>query len=826
MKNLKRMLALLLTLALIFGLVACTKDPESTTSGAENKDVDASGETGSSKPRSDYNNDKPLVIASDVFDGKFSSFYYQTIYDGRVVSATQLGLMNYDRNGNPIMHGINGETISYNGTDYTYYGPADLEAVYDIPNGKSVYKITLRKDLKFWDGTPITARDILFYYYVCLDPSYAGRASLNTYPIVGLQNWQTQTSSAVYDKYKAKADKILHDGSSGYVANDDYSEEMYNDYWSMIDTRWEQVVNEIVEMVNNDYADNDEAVKLGAASYDEIGANEGFRVAYGMFELGIADMNEGVFADAAGLYTWDLKTTFPTLQDFIAVTKAKYDNDPVTFFLNSYIDGTSIVDYANGEFINKYGPLDSEMSGQGITSIEGIKMLDDYNVEVTVEGYAASARYDILDIPLVPMHYYGDATKWDPDHGKYGFDRGDLEHVKSKTEEPRGAGPYIFESYKDRVVTFKSNPYYYMGQPKIPVLQMKETNPEDVANAVKSGEVDAAPMLASRERLEEVQEANSNHEISGDVITTYLTDQHGYGYMGLNANTVNVGGDPGSDASKALRKGFATIFAVYRDVSIDSFFGASASVIQYSMTNSSWAAPQATDYDYKQAYSVDANGNEIYRDGMTADEKYAAAKAAALTWFEAAGCTVQNGKVVAVPDGVKTSYDCMIGAYGGGQHGCYVLLNMAHDALAELGFDLVINNPSDPGAVIFPTLNSGNAEMWCASWNSGLDPDMYAFYHSDNMPGRGGSNWNYYSLDDPQLDQLILDARISDDMAFRKSTYKQCLNIILDWGVEVPCYQKKDAYSLSSKTINMDTVPKDVTTYWGWDAEIENLEMR
>ena len=40
------------------------------------------------------------------------------------------------------------------------------------------------------------------------------------------------------------------------------------------------------------------------------------------------------------------------------------------------------------------------------------------------------------------MHYYGETEKYDYDNNKFGFDKGDLSHVKSVTSAPIGSGPY------------------------------------------------------------------------------------------------------------------------------------------------------------------------------------------------------------------------------------------------------------------------------------------------------------------------------------------------------------------------------------------------
>ncbi len=828
MKNLKRMLALVLVLLMVFGMVACSKDPESSSTAAP-APSNGGGETQPQTPKGDYNKDTPLVVAYGDFSRKFSQFYAETVYDSSVAGMCGLSLMETDRVGEPVTKGaINGVTRSYNGTDYVYTGPADLDGHYDIASGRTVYTISLRKDLKFWDGTALTARDVLFTYYVYLDPSFVGSSSLSSHAFVGLENWRTQTSDVVHDKYMEKAKQIERDGREGYVANETYTQEMYDDYWNWVDEQWAETVRGIVDFVHVNYARDVDANDFGYDTYALIAAKEDLRVAYAMFIWGFGEFNEdGTFSDVAGLGTWDLQTTFPAVDDFIAATKADYENDHITFFDEECTNDEpwSIAEYARNNLIRKYGPQDEAMQGQAVTSIEGIKMLDDYNIELTLEGYSAPAIYDLFMVQVAPMHYYGDASKWDPEHGKYGFDVGDLSHVKEMTEVPRGAGPYIFESYKDRVVTFKANPYYYKGKPKIPTVLFKETNLSEVATALIKGEVDCGEMASERERFEELKEANSNNEITGDVVTTQLTDLLGYGYIGMNAGKVCVGGKPGSDESKALRKALATVMAVYREVAYDSYFGETASVIQYPISNSSWAAPQSSDYDYKVAFSTDALGNSIYTANMSAKERYAAAKAAALTWFQAAGYTIEGGKVVAAPDGGKMSFEAAITAEGQGRHPSYMVLTMARETLAEIGIELRINDFASFDQQI-SLVNSGEAEIFCQAWNSAIDPDMYYDRHSDNIPGRGGTDRNACRIDDPKLDQLILDARIADDIAFRKSTYKQCLDIIVDWAVEIPAYQRKDCVIFSTQRINMDTITPDTTTFWSWDAEIEKLEMK
>lgn len=103
---------------------------------------------------------------------------------------------------------------------------------------------------------------------------------------------------------------------------------------------------------------------------------------------------------------------------------------------------------------------------------------------------------------------------------------------------------------------------------------------------------------------------------------------------------------------------------------------------------------------------------------------------------------------------------------------------------------------------------------------------MYQTWHSKNVvgaPGSTGSNHAY--LIDEQLDQLIMDARTSSDQEYRKAIYKECLDIIKDWGVEVPYYQRQEMYVVSAERVNVDTITPDVTPYWNWMNDIQNMEM-
>ena len=286
----------------------------------------------------------------------------------------------------------------------------------------------------------------------------------------------------------------------------------------------------------------------------------------------------------------------------------------------------------------------------------------------------------------------------------------------------------------------------------------------------------------------------------------------------MNSQLMKVGEDAGSEASKNFRKAIATVISVYRDVVIDSYYGDAASVINYPISNTSWAAPQKSDADYKVAFSVDVDGNDIYTDGMSEDDKYAAALEAALGFFEAAGYTVADGKVTAAPEGGRM--DCTLTIPGGGQgdHPSFGIVTAASEALDTIGFHMEINDLSD-SSILWDGLEAGTIDMWCAAWSTTPDPDMFQIYHSE------GGSATHYRIYQPELDELVMEARNSTDQTYRKAVYKEALDFVVDYAVEIPIYQRQEGIVYSTERINTETWVKDSTSYWNYRAEINTIAM-
>lgn len=756
MKNTKQVIALASAAALSVSVLA-------GCGGAASDATSESTSTATAEASNTAASDGTLVLAETGFEGKFSPFFASSASDQDVIDLTQLGLLGADRKGEMILNGIEGETREYNGTDYTYYGTSDC-VVTENDDGTVTYDIKLRDDLKFSDGEPVTIDDVIFSMYVFLDPTYDGSVTMYSTPIVGLEEYRNSMSTL---------SKLIAEAGEDNTDYTNFTEEQQKAFWDAVNDGGVKFAQEIVDYM----------MANGATDVTSAAAGWGF------------DLPDG--ADAKAF--------------FLAIGE-QYD---WSFSAMEAESAGSALSELIPEDVYAYSTTGVNV-GNAVANVAGIVKTGDYSMTLTTSELSTTMIYQ-LQMPIAPLHYYGDESLYDYDNNSFGFVKGDLSGVRSKTSAPLGGGMFTFSKYSDGVVYLDANPDYFNGAPKVAHVNMKETQEADKITGVQAGTIDISDPSYSLEVADQIADINGVEGEDGPVITTRLKDYRGYGYIALSAKNVNVGGDPASEASKDLRKAIMTVIAAYRDEGIDSYYGDTATVINYPMSNTSWAAPSVTDDGYQIAYSTDVDGNEIYTSDMKSEDKYAAALQAALGYFEAAGYTVENGQITAAPAGAKMEYQVNIGASGNGDHPSFQTLSNAAAALKTIGFTLTVNDMAN-ASDLFASYQSGAAEGWVAAWQSTNDPDMFQLYHSQGAT-------NYYAINDADLDELIMAARQTTDQEARKAMYKEAMEIILDWGVELPVYQRSEATIFSTERVNIDTIAKDQTPYWTYKSELNNLEL-
>ncbi len=354
--------------------------------------------------------DTMLVYATSTFGQKFSPFFSITTFDREVVDLTSALLLASDRGGNIVRNGIEGETIPYNGTDYTYYGIGDVEVVMN-EDGTVDYNLTMRDDIVFSDGHPADIDDVIFGIYVMCDPTYDGASTVYAQPIEGMDEYYN--AMAVLSSLLIKAGRDNADFSK-------WDEATQTAFWADVDQAGASLAQEIVDYCLANYVD-DYASEIGKTA-DEIKADPELQMQFGMSMWGYAD---AYFAGA-------------TAADYWKAIEAAYEGDIVTA-AETESAGTALFDFIEG-YTQKYGY--GVAAGDAVPNIVGIRRTGDYSMTIHMTEYDATSIYEMA-FYVAPLHYYGDESLYDYENNSFGFVKGDLSSVRAKTTEPFGCGPYI-----------------------------------------------------------------------------------------------------------------------------------------------------------------------------------------------------------------------------------------------------------------------------------------------------------------------------------------------------------------------------------------------
>ena len=108
--------------------------------------------------------------------GAFTPYFQQSGYDGNVSGLLYTPLIKVDDKGLPTPGLAEKWEISADNLTYTYH---------------------LRKDLKFSDGTPLTADDVAFTWTILYDKSYDGDSAVTTLNVKGGDAYKAGTATSV-----------------------------------------------------------------------------------------------------------------------------------------------------------------------------------------------------------------------------------------------------------------------------------------------------------------------------------------------------------------------------------------------------------------------------------------------------------------------------------------------------------------------------------------------------------------------------------------------------------------------------------------------------
>lgn len=260
----KKVISLFLVGLMAVSMVAgCGGSDQGSVDGTEAGSNDSAASSGST-----YDT---LVVGTQVFDGVFSPFFYNSAYDFQAFAPVFTNVCSLNTEGEVVDEA----------------GHVELEEVTaEDGSTKYVYTITIQEGMTFTDGEPVTIDDLLFNYYVFADPSYDGSSTFGTLDIEGL------------DEYKNSAAplwKCIVNAGAENTNFDKWTEEQQKTFFETdLPTAGAAFAQEIV-----DYCVEAEAVAADATVAEAAAA-------WGFDGLAADATTEDFFMAMAEAYGWDL----------------------------------------------------------------------------------------------------------------------------------------------------------------------------------------------------------------------------------------------------------------------------------------------------------------------------------------------------------------------------------------------------------------------------------------------------------------------------------------------------------------------------------------
>ncbi len=849
----RRILSMVLCLVMCFGslftLWGCKKDDETTNNGGGN------GSTGS-KPDA-------LVLMTEELDGLFSPFFSTTANDSTIVAMTQISMLStkLDSKGNVVEAYGDDEAVVVK----------DFASSYDEIADKTTYTFVLKNNIKFSDGKPLTMNDVLFNFYVYLDPVYTGSSTMYSTDIVGLQAYRTQTAGA-----GDSANDAMNEDANGRVTNRiNELINVYNtltanpkntaDYDSMkaailahpLSGGYKEAVSSNPETVTNQnlLADYDHVLELykqelaldydGASSnfvdvepyksYKGLDFNDpiiAFMMLEGFIEIKYVQVNGkddksqieshhplyGSTIDTKEkaiefVYNSMIESSLPAILFYsasAATIESEYKANAMQVILDGYRKDDGSLAIPNISGIVSLGHTTSETSV--VIGDKTYAVAQEHNADGTVKN---ANEYDVLQITINgvdPKAIWNFAISVAPQH--YYAQGYSVDIANNNFGMAFGS----FDFMRDVIQSKNRVP---MGAgPYMATSSSNKDNPsgsEFYANNVVYFKANPNFMMGKAKieklRYQVVSAANALSALeSGSV--HYVSPQ----YTQNNIDKINALAASGIKQMSSDQLGYGYIGINAGKVTNIYLRKAIMSAMDISRALSYYSNGTATNIYYPMstvswAYPKDEEGNydrDNGHDYPAINFNEEDAKEAILEYMELAGVSAGDKDLE-----IKFT----IAGANMNEHPAYLVFQKAAQILNECGWDIDVV----PDVQALTKLSTGSLEVWAAAWGSSVDPDMYQVYHK-NSTATSTLAWGYNVILDnsnfpeenaiiAELSELIEQAREIEDRTKRAELYKEAMQCVLDLAVELPVYQRKVLYVYDSNVIKESSLPSTINPY-------------
>jgi peptide/nickel transport system substrate-binding protein len=136
----------------------------------------AKASNSSANPQTALNRKDTIVAGISAPGGVFLPYFYTNGWDDNATSPIFARLFEFDSSGTLI---------------------PSLAEKYTVSSDQLTYTITLRKNLKFSDGSPLTAEDVAFTLTLLHDPAYSGNTDITIAAVKGGKDYQKGSATSV-----------------------------------------------------------------------------------------------------------------------------------------------------------------------------------------------------------------------------------------------------------------------------------------------------------------------------------------------------------------------------------------------------------------------------------------------------------------------------------------------------------------------------------------------------------------------------------------------------------------------------------------------------
>ena len=471
-KKLSAAVATVMGLMMAFGFTAC--------GGGGNN---SSGGGSSAPPERDPNGTYTYRTASSVFPTNWNPHVYQTTTDGELLDYMMTGFYSFDYNDAMDGYKMVDELATGDPVDVTsQYATEDWEISAD--DESRAWKITIRDDIKWNDGTSIKAEDFVESLYRLLDPR--------------LKNYRADTvyaNSLVIHNAK----DYLYNGDTGWYAAD-----------LPLETYTESLDSELVFSIGSS-AENEEKYNGATSSIRSLLGvktdTTAEKVAEAMIKNGLNVTKEQILAlEGKTLAEIKADSTLKATWDSIIGWWKSQPNEELDFFVIHYT----------------WPEIEEEEIG--------IKAVSDYELVLILDKPLSGfyLKYALTSSWLVKTDLYDSCMKnsngvWSNNYG-------------TSDDTTASYGPYMLTSFQqDKAYALEKNKYFYgYNDPENEDLYWTtnitctKADPTVQLQMFLRGELDSYGLQAND--MEDYQSSSSTYYVTGD--STF--------FMALNPHDVDV----------------------------------------------------------------------------------------------------------------------------------------------------------------------------------------------------------------------------------------------------------------------------------------------